>query len=52
MNGILSYPELQPRSFNPLGDVFCESLVEFLIELVLELLFSISPAHPNRPDLT
>jgi len=41
MNGILSYSEAQPRAVNPLGDVFCESLVEFLIELVLELFFFI-----------
>ena len=43
MNGILSYPET--RFEFSLSDVFCEEvivfLVEFLLEGLLELLFSI-----------
>lgn len=40
MNVILSNPETRPRAFDPWSDVFCESLLEFVEEVVLEILFA------------
>lgn len=40
MNGFyLSYPETRPNGFS-LGDLFCEEVIWFLIECVLELLLA------------
>ena len=48
MNGILTYPDTDRRGLSPgdllsdmVGGLFCEVVLEFLVEGVLELLFGV-----------